>query len=330
MLDPFGRTDRMDPKRRRTISILYGEQQISLSNSLRAAMMREGFQDIRVFSHGDGLLEAVRNLDPDIILTDVDLPGHDPCQMVRDIREGRLGRNPFVPIILTTWNPREVVVQRVVECGSDDLLIKPLSPNQILMRIGQLVHRRKPFIVTSDYIGPDRRRARDDEGDLPRLDVPNTLRAKALGEVERPELKKNIETALTAINEQRLKRHSLEVSFLVQLVVPAYRSGKADAETEDQIQRMLDVGEDSANRLRGTRYEHVSQICDTLLDVAERISQAHPSPSEKDLELLPRLAEAMVVGFNPGEDMDRIAHQITDSVTTYLTGSGNRPRQPLG
>lgn len=326
MLDPFGSTDRMDPKRRRNISMLYGEQQTSLSNTLRAAMMREGFQDIRVFADGDALAEAVRMLDPDIILTDVDLPGRDPCRMVKEIREGRLGRNPFVPVILTTWDPRESLVHRVVDCGSDDLLIKPLSPNQILMRIGQLVHRRKPFVVTSDYIGPDRRKSREDEGDLPRLRVPNTLRAKALGESDPSELDETIEAALKQINEQRLKRHSLEVSWLVQIVVPAYRGGTADLDTEDHLQRLLAVGEDASKRLRGTRYEHVSEICSTLSIVAERVARDHPAPSEKDLQLLPRLAEAMVIGFNPAQDIDRLSRQITESVKAYLTGGGRGAR----
>ena len=326
MLDPFGSTDRMDPKRRRNISMLYGEQQTSLSNTLRAAMMREGFQDIRVFADGDALAEAVRMLDPDIILTDVDLPGRDPCGMVKEIREGRLGRNPFVPVILTTWDPRESLVRRVVDCGSDDLLIKPLSPNQILVRIGQLVHRRKPFVVTSDYIGPDRRKSREEEGDLPRLRVPNTLRTKALGESDPSEFDETIEAALKQINEQRLKRHSREVSCLVQIVVPAYRAGTADLDTEEHLQRMLAVGEDASKRLRGTRYEHVSEICSTLSFVAERVARDHPAPSEKDLQLLPRLADAMVIGFNPDQDIDRLSRQITESVKAYLTGSGKGAR----
>ena len=39
---------------------------------------------------------------------------------------------------------------------SDDLLLMPVAPAQVMTRIDNLMQGRKPFIVTHDYIGPDR------------------------------------------------------------------------------------------------------------------------------------------------------------------------------
>ena len=72
-------------------------------------------------------------------------------------------------------------------------------------RINYLAGNRKPFVVTSEYIGPDRRSGRklkegeeaDPSDDVPRIEVPNTLGAKASGEsVDFVELQEMVANAM--------------------------------------------------------------------------------------------------------------------------------------
>src|SRR3546814_3825292 len=104
------------------------------------------------------------------------MPGGDSVALVRDIREGRAGGNPFLATIVTAWGPSLALTALVSESGADDLLAKPVSLEQILERISVLVYQRKPYIVTGDYIGPERHP--DDEPGVTRLAIPNTLKAK--------------------------------------------------------------------------------------------------------------------------------------------------------
>ena len=317
MLEPLGKKHGIDPRHRGGITVFYGEPQSGLSTIVRTTLRREGFVDVRLFPSLQPLAQAMGEQAPDLVLIDGEMPGGDTCALIKDVREGRLGSNPFVPTIVTSWQPTEARVRGVIDSGSDDLIVKPNSPEQVLMRMGALAHRRKPFIVTSDYIGPDRRN--DEDSEVPRIVVPNTLRAKALGEpLDEAELRRAIRGALREVNEERLKRHATAVAQLVGAVVPAYRSGQADAGTLTRMRRLLALADDAVRRLRDTAYEPVAELCATLQSVAQAVVRAHPTPGRKELELLPRLAEAIMVGFHPDKADAHVAGEISSSVGRFL------------
>ncbi len=103
------------------------------------------------------------------------------CDVVRSIREGELGLNPFVTVLLTSWPRSEAMIRRAVDSGADDLLLRPFSPAQLIERVRHLARTKRPYVVTSDYVGPDRRRsARRPTADL--FDAPNMLHALAGGD----------------------------------------------------------------------------------------------------------------------------------------------------
>jgi len=319
------RQPRRTSNRRRDISILYGEPHMSVANTLRAALYRFGFHDIQVFTSLPPLADAISGQNPDLVILDMALPGGDSCKTIRALREGRLGRNPFVPTILSTLNTAPHLVRAAVESGSDDLVVKPLSPAVVLARIDMLVHNRKPFVVTSDYIGPDRRRDPQPEDGLPTLAVPNSLRAKSRGlQVDPAELANAVRIASKSIGRFRLRSHARRIRHLVRSILPAYRDGMADERTAALVGRLLDVAEDAARLLAGTEFEHVGAICGTLIDVTASIRREHPEPATKDLALLPRLAAAIDLSFDPDSGA-AAADEITQSVGTYLKrtpGSG--------
>src|SRR3546814_1052036 len=95
MLDPIGKTHGIDPKRRRDIRILYGEPQPGLGKLLRSCLKREGFSDVLGFNALPPLVRVLAEYEPDLLILDAEMPGGDSVALVRDIREGRAGGNPF-------------------------------------------------------------------------------------------------------------------------------------------------------------------------------------------------------------------------------------------
>ena len=55
----------------------------------------------------------------------------------------------FIGIIITVWQPSEAVIRRIVNCGNDDIIVKLLSPKQIMDRANVVAFNRKPFVFTS-------------------------------------------------------------------------------------------------------------------------------------------------------------------------------------
>lgn len=73
----------------------------------------------------------------------------DPVDLVRQVRLYRLGRNPFVPVIMTSWHSDGEFVQRVVDGGVDVLVTKPFAAGQLFARINFLVNARPPFVAAA-------------------------------------------------------------------------------------------------------------------------------------------------------------------------------------
>ncbi|MBC8451608.1 MAG: response regulator [Rhodospirillaceae bacterium] len=166
------------------VVVFLADEKPEMRRLLLDAFRSNDLRGVREFSDSKALeIAASASVPPDLIVIDVALPGGDVFAMVKRIRAGDLGVNPFVPVILMTWNADGVAIKNAVDCGVDYILAAPFSPADVFKRIKILINERKPFVVTSEYIGPDRRRdpGRGDT-EIPQIDVPNTLRAKARGE----------------------------------------------------------------------------------------------------------------------------------------------------
>ena len=180
-------------------------------------------------------------------------------------------------------------------------------------RIKLLIKSRKPFVVTTDYVGPDRRKPSDREDTLPRVEVPNPLRAKATGTKDIVLDQKAMADAIAAINLHKLERHAVQICVLTELIVPAYQSGALDQSVNDNLDRLRYVAEDTGRRLSGTKYAHIAELCDSLISVVETIAAGDSATPERDLLLLPNLAKAIAKTFDVKEDTKAIAQKITES-----------------
>lgn len=301
----------------RNVVVFYAEKAGELRLTMRTALGREGFERLRDFSNIDELRSVLGTASPDLLIIDSELPGCS--KLIRDIRFGRLGENPFLPIIATFWSPSVDFAQEMAGCGPDDMLIKPFSPGKLLDRVTVLVDRRKPFVVTSNYIGPDRRKdPTRGSGDANFIEVPNTLAAKMKGKTVKPEeVQEAIQSAQKEVNEMKMQRNAFQISFIVALVKPRLDKGDTSSELLDKLRQLKKMSDDISNRLKKTRYGHVAELSSQMSRVADSLMESLHSPNEKDVELLKPLADAILLAFNPESDAADMAGQITSAVDTY-------------
>ncbi len=78
--------------------------------------------------------------------------------LVRRLRTGEFGVNPFACVVLTSWRHEAAALRSAVDSGADHVLLCPYSPARFLERVHAMLDRERQFVVGSDYIGPDRRR----------------------------------------------------------------------------------------------------------------------------------------------------------------------------
>ena len=141
------------------------------------ALQHLGFSNVETFSRPEDLVAKLGEETFDLIIAELRESEREVFRLVTKIRAGTLGENPFVAILLTTWDVNEDAVKIVLNSGADDLLGRPFSMGQLQQRVQAIAGHRKPFVVTCDYMGPSRRKTRRHPDDDGLFEAPNTFRS---------------------------------------------------------------------------------------------------------------------------------------------------------
>ena len=89
------------------------------------------------FMDGDEASAALNGLDYSLAILDINLPGKDGLQLVREIREGGTGHHR--PIIILSGMGSDADIVRGLEAGADDYMLKPFSPIELTARVRRLL-----------------------------------------------------------------------------------------------------------------------------------------------------------------------------------------------
>lgn len=113
-----------------------------LNQQLMALFMKRFAWRYTIVSDGFGAVDACRTGAFDIILMDIDMPGMDGIEATHSIRMF----DRTTPIVAVTAFTDEVTRGRCYEAGMDRFLSKPVSKEQIISVITELV----PVIFTEN------------------------------------------------------------------------------------------------------------------------------------------------------------------------------------
>ena len=112
---------------------------------------------------GDAGLREMRNHTPDLILTDLSMVPTDGIEFTRQVRTSQASPNPYVPIIMVTGHTERPRVEAARDAGVTEFLAKPITVNNLIARLAEIVERPRPFVKCETYFGPDRRRRKNKE-----------------------------------------------------------------------------------------------------------------------------------------------------------------------
>jgi len=170
----------------------------------------------------------------DLVLLNAEIDGTDTAYLLRETRAGRLGHDPFIIGAMLLSTTEESKVHACVNSGADDLLLIPFAPEQITTRMGAFATRRKPFVVTHDYIGPDRRKqARPGANSAAGFAVPNPIQSKGMGaSPERYDAQK--QQIFAVLSLERIKRLAAGCEWECKALLESAREGR---HTSEQVLR---------------------------------------------------------------------------------------------
>lgn len=99
-----------------------------------------------------------RETNPDVIFVDWMLEGMNGLELVRLIRTSPVSANPFVPVVMLTGYTQLDHVTQARDAGVNEFLAKPVSVKAIYSRLLSVIEHPRPYVRTSVYFGPCRRR----------------------------------------------------------------------------------------------------------------------------------------------------------------------------
>ncbi|TVR33253.1 MAG: DNA-binding response regulator [Balneolaceae bacterium] len=120
--------------------ILVVEDEPSLVFTLRDTLESEGY-DVTVVTDGAKAIDKVKEVDPDLMLLDLMLPGmsgYDICKTIRDLKYS-------FPIIMLTARDQEIDKVAGLNIGADDYMTKPFGVKELLARIKARLRRANAY-----------------------------------------------------------------------------------------------------------------------------------------------------------------------------------------
>lgn len=285
----------------------------------RSALTKLGFRGVIAISDIGELERAWNDQSFDMLVADITQHAPAVCDMVRTMRSGGVGANPFAHVVLMAWKLERDSVQRALSCGSDDLITRPFSIDFFAARVKVHTDARKPFVVTSEYLGPDRRKE-PDRNSPNLMTVPNLLLAKA---------REFFDGATAAIEEIRVAREKIEIerarktAFKVACLLHTMREALAASQPIDaDIKKLEQTARDLADRSSDFLGE---EACSVIEALGQAVANHTLGDADK-LNELDRHTRALLQVLYPSQSKEELLHEVAASVAAMKARERKRQK----
>lgn len=135
--------------------IMVVDDDVSILDVLRQSLFMEGYT-CEVFNRADDALEALARTSPDILLTDIVMPGMRGLDLVGKAK----GIHPDITAIVMTGFVEDFSYDEAIRAGAADFIKKPFSVQELLVRIkhGKLQDHLRALTITDELTGLANRR----------------------------------------------------------------------------------------------------------------------------------------------------------------------------
>lgn len=120
-------------------TILVVDDEVELLEMVQSIFTRAGYTQILTAASGEAALNILKEIQPDIVILDVMMPGMDGFEVLKEIR-----RTSKVPVLMLTARGEAEDKFTGFENGADDYLLKPFLPKELLFRIQAILKRAYP------------------------------------------------------------------------------------------------------------------------------------------------------------------------------------------
>jgi class 3 adenylate cyclase len=177
--------------------ILVVDDQRTNSEMVAGLLRNLGYQ-VETAHSGEEALDAVRGSAPDLVITDILMPGIDGYDLCRRLRA--IPGTALLPVIMITSAEPQTERVKGIEAGADDFLAKPVNWAELFGRVKRLLHVKALQDEIKELNARLEERVRDQVAQLERLSRMKRFFSRAVAE------------AIVAGGEEMLEPHRREIT----------------------------------------------------------------------------------------------------------------------
>jgi AmiR/NasT family two-component response regulator len=119
-----------------SIRVVIAEDEAIIRLDLRETLEEEGYEVVGEAGRGDQALKLIRELQPDLAILDVKMPGMDGLEVARQVGDERI----CGVLVLTAFSQREIIEQ-ARDAGALAFLVKPYQKSDLIPAMEMAIAR---------------------------------------------------------------------------------------------------------------------------------------------------------------------------------------------
>jgi len=128
-----------------SIRIVIAEDEAIIRLDLRETLEEEGYEVVGEAGRGDQALKLIRELQPDLAILDVKMPGMDGLEVARQVGDERI----CGVLVLTAFSQREIIEQ-ARDAGALAFLVKPYQKSDLIPAMEMAIARFRELQALSE------------------------------------------------------------------------------------------------------------------------------------------------------------------------------------
>ncbi|MBL8645204.1 MAG: hypothetical protein JNK21_14830 [Rhodospirillaceae bacterium] len=290
---------KLDKDALRKITVYIGEKNYYERQQLRDMFKSQGLTQIVCHANLPSMKEVMAQMAPDLLVISDDFDT-DVFAAIKEIRNQKLSDNPFMLITMLVSANRPNSLQQAIGIGVDDIIVKPLTTERVQERLKLVTFHRQPFIVTDDYMGPQRKNM-EVTGRVRRIPVLNTMLEKVNGrEFDKNALKEAVEGSLQQVLQAKLDRQSFRLGEVCERLVNAYDTGNINEEVQNDLIMLAVVLDEASGVATKLRDVSLAGLCEQLAENVRGIADHYDDASSSEIDLIRKVTAAFKMAMTSG------------------------------
>lgn len=136
------------------LTVLVVDDSPFMRNLVRGLLANIGVKKSHEAADGIAALDMIREIKPDIVILDWEMPLLNGPELVRVVRSPGVFPTPDIPIIMMSGNVERRRVLEAAKLGVNEFLCKPMSAKALLERLISILLKPRASVRVGQYYGP--------------------------------------------------------------------------------------------------------------------------------------------------------------------------------